>query len=249
MSNVPPIQPIIAIRSGQADLMEDSEEVWNQRLEKIYSGLLGVKPDYRSIAYLELETLDDGAFRAKELVKIERNSSTGTIRTIPASRLESFEAGPALKKIAALDYGEFHIEENSLEADGQEDLSSDSIALGGIPVFDETTGELFGAVVIEGNMESGLRKMLDGALRTAEEAYVVNSNHRVILHYDLEEGFQTATRGQGCECLPLSVQKYLIDEKAGNLMIEGHSIVVRKIRMTDKPDSDWLGMVLLLNND
>lgn len=247
MSNVPPIQALINVRTGNADQMEESEEVWIQRLEKIYSGLLGVKPDYQSIAYLELETLDDGAFRAKELVKVERNEATGIIRTIPTSRLESFEAGPALKKIAVLDFGEFHIEENSLEADGQEDLSSDSIALGGIPVFDDTTGELFGAVVIEGNMEAGLRKMLDGALRTAEEAYVVNSNHRVILHYDLEEGFQSGTRGQGCDCLPLSVQKYLLEEDADNLMTEGYSVVVRKIQIMDTPNSDWLGIVLLLD--
>jgi hypothetical protein len=249
MSNVPPIQAIVSIRNESADKPEDGEDVWNQRLEKIYTGLLGVKPDYLSISFIELETLDDNAFRAQELVRVERNHATGTIRSIPVSRLQSFEAGPAIKKVASLEYGDYHIEENSLEADGNEDLSSESIGLGGIPVFDDATGELFGAVVIEGNMEAGLRKMLDGALRTAEEVFAVNSNHRVILHYDQDEGFQSGTRGQGCDCLPLSVQKYLIDDKSDNQFTEGRAIVVRKIRFSNKPDADWLGLVLMLKSD
>ncbi|MBT5018262.1 MAG: serine/threonine protein kinase, partial [Planctomicrobium sp.] len=249
MSNVPPVQAIVSIRSEAVDKLEDSEEVWNQRLELIYSGLLGVKPDHLSISFIALETLDDNAFRAQELVRVERNQATGTIRSVPVSRLQSFEAGPAIKKVAALEYGDYHIEENSLEADGNEDFTSDSIGLGGIPVFDDATGELFGAVVIEGNMEAGLRKMLDGALRTAEEVFAVNSNHRVILHYDQDDGFQSGTRGQGCDCLPLSVQKYLIDDKADNQFTEGRAIVVRKIRFSDKPDADWLGLVLMLKSD
>jgi len=98
-------------------------------------------------------------------------------------------------------------------------------------------------------MEAGLRKMLDGALRTAEEAFAVNSNHRVILHYDQEEGFQSGTRGQGCDCLPLSVQNYLLDDNAADQYTEGRAIVVRKLRLSNKPDADWLGLVLLLNSD
>lgn len=249
MSSVPPIQALISIRKESETKVEEGEDVWNKRLELIYSGLLGVKPDYLSVSFIELETLDDNAFRAKELVRVERNQATGTIRSIPVSRLQSFEAGPAIKKVASLEYGDYHIEENSLIADGNEDLSSESIALGGIPVFDEATGELFGAVVIEGNMEAGLRKMLDGALRTAEEAFAVNSNHRVILHYDQEEGFQSGTRGQGCDCLPLSVQKYLLDDNAADHFSEGRAMVVRKIRLSNKPDADWLGLVLLLKTD
>lgn len=247
MAGVPPVTAIAAIRNGTPLETGETEEVWNGRLTRIYSGLLASNPNYLSVTYLEFDPSDKSADSATELVRVERHKSTGSIQSIPAARLRTLDETSALSAIRQLNQGDVHLEETRLEeAAGAETSRLDSVALGGIPVFHEETGELFGAVVIETDLEQGLRQMLEGSLRSAETGYVVNSNHHILLHYGQEDGYHSSSRGQDCGILPLNVQKYLKDTEAPDNYTDGENVIVQKIRMNDTPDSDWIALVLML---
>ena len=141
--------------------------------------------------------------------------------------------------------GEVHLEETSLEQiTGTSDFS-ESVVFGGTPVYEEDSGKLFGVVAIETDLESGLRKIMDGFIDQDQQVYVVNSNHRILLHLDHEGEFQSVTRGQGCDCLPLEVQQYLLDEQALDTYSDGESIVARKHRFNESANSDWICFVLV----
>lgn len=246
MSALPPIHGIMIARSENATDEEESEEVWVKRLQNIYTGLLEANPHYLSVSLLTVDPATDTSQTLKQVVRVERRRTSGSlIRTVPTTRLNAIEETPALKIIRDLQPGEVYLEEHSLtEIDGSPSASR-SIVFGGTPVYQEETGELFGIVTVETDLETNLRDLMGSFVPQNQEAYVVTSNHRILLHVDSKGDFQAATRGQSHESLPKEVRNYLLDKKAPDTFSDGKSLIARKIRLNETPDSDWLCFVLV----
>lgn len=148
MSTLPPIQAIINARSGaQNDVQatEESEDVWQERLATIYEGLLRANPNYRCVYYASASESD----QAMPVVRVERHAGEmGFVQRLPASRLEAMDDQDLLTQVSDLSPGDILLltrHHNGSTGKKRKEVS----LLAATPVFDETTGELFGVVTLE----------------------------------------------------------------------------------------------------
>ena len=152
MSRIPPIQGII--RSRQPDSGEqDDEETWRERLETIFLGLLRANPEYLRIAYSSLG--DD----ASEIVRVERNRFDRTsVEAVVAARMIDLPADSPERNVTSLNVGDVAVSElrapsgdpAKIAQAGEEQSLTLHLA---VPIYDETNGELFGAVSLEIDLE------------------------------------------------------------------------------------------------
>ena len=135
MSQLPPIQQLIDVDT------EEEIAVWRDRLSTIFTGLMKTNQDYRSIVYYQVK---DG--EARELVRVERHTSDlFSVRVVPKSRLRSDQASDYLNTVLE------QKPEEVWTALTCEPFCSTGETLGlavSVPVFDENTEEVFGAVTI-----------------------------------------------------------------------------------------------------
>ena len=119
----------------------------------IYLGLLRANPEYLSIAFVALG--ED----AKEVVRVERNRFDRTsINTVAVARLKALAIDAPSRGVAPLNPGDVTLSE-LVAADGGHQAAADPSGTRPLtlhlatPVFDETTGELFGAVRLDVDLE------------------------------------------------------------------------------------------------
>ncbi len=148
MSRIPPIQGII--RARQPDSGEqDDEATWRDRLETIYLGLLRANPQYLQIAY---SSLGD---EAKEIVRVERNRFDRTsVEAVRSARRIDLAADSPASSVASLNVGDVAISElkapNPNSARVPQDAEVQPLTLHlAVPIYDAASGELFGAVSLE----------------------------------------------------------------------------------------------------
>jgi serine/threonine protein kinase len=186
MSNLPPIQELIHV---QAD--EDTS-AWRDRLVTIFSGLLKAKSDYRSIVYNRIE-----GDQFTELVRVERHSTVhSNIRAIPRSRLRSGTISDFTQNVVQMNPDEVHtsLACNPL-CDATMPSAKDVSLVAGVPVFDETSEELFGVVMIECDLERVMKDQLNRRFTAADIVIACDTFH-VMMHNNTAEGLVDETVGQ-----------------------------------------------------
>ncbi|MCC9604511.1 serine/threonine protein kinase [Blastopirellula sp. JC732] len=154
MSNLPPIQTLIAPPENAAD--GESEEVWKSRLGMIYEEFLRANPDYVAIAYMKLSEE-----AATDIVRVERNTSDAAyIRRVPTSRLIKFEEQNVLRQTMQLDRGDVQLVLRDANDDPTDTVTDGVRLFAATPVYDAVKGDLFGVVVVQVNLLNRLSKFL-----------------------------------------------------------------------------------------
>jgi len=238
MAGLPPIQGIIDAGSGAET---DDEQVWRDRLQTIYSGLLDAHPDYLSVSYLAVED------QAQEIVRVERQHiAGGFVRTVPVSRLARIELAGALARIASLKPGDVFLASAPLAAvtDADEALL---VLTAGIPVYDDSTGEVFGIVAIESNLDEILREVVASTTQTAKGVYFVEGDGRILLHYSQERGFRHATTGTDIAATLPEVGTFFSTEQASDTFSDGSEIYGVKVGVDPRHTDAAIGIVLTLD--
>lgn len=150
MSRVPPIQGILRARQPE-HAQEDSEEAWRDRLGMIFTGLLRANPEYISIAYVSL------ADEAKEIVFVQRNRFDRT--SIDASsvlHLRPLAEDAPSRRVLGLSPGDVALSELAAPTAEEKATATEPMPLVlhlAVPIFDDATGELFGAVRLDVDLE------------------------------------------------------------------------------------------------
>ena len=142
MSRIPPIQGLIRAQQPNAT-EQDDEATWRERLETIFVGLLRANPDYLRISYCSLGD------EPSEIVRVERNRFDRTY-VEAAAEAGKFELPPDSheRSVASLSVGDVAVSEltaapGASAAHGADQPLTLHLA---VPIYDETSGELFGAV-------------------------------------------------------------------------------------------------------
>jgi serine/threonine protein kinase len=172
MSGLPPIQELIHAST------EEEHALWRERLASIFHGLLRANPDYRNVVYSQVS---EDEFT--ELVRVERHSQDDTnIRVVPRSRLRTQSASTHFRSLVTKKPGEVL---TSLVCDplcDKEISCPDDVGLCvGVPVYDEKTEDVFGVVMIVGDMNQLLRRQL-GRRISAAEVVVACDTMNVMMH-------------------------------------------------------------------
>ena len=175
MSNVPPIQGIVVARAATPNPAAESEETWRARLEMIYEGLLRANRDYLAVVYLSVEM---GS--AEELVRVERHTTDPAfIRRVPKGRLAQRKSDPFFDEVRALSPGEVKL---AVARSAADDDSRDGLhprLIGGVPVYDEARGDVFGLVMIETDAVADAEQILDRLTDRQTEVFITDARGRI----------------------------------------------------------------------
>ncbi|MEL7498705.1 MAG: serine/threonine-protein kinase [Planctomycetota bacterium] len=187
MSKLPPIQELI--------MAEEPEEisVWRERLSTIFEGMLNAKSDFRSVIY---SRVDGDQFT--ELVRVERHSTDhSTIRSIPRSRLRTGPISEFSSKVLAKNPDEVltSLACSPLCGTPQPDEHRQLSLVAGVPVFDRTTEEVFGVVLIECDLNRVLHEQLNRRF-TAKNVVIACDTFQVIAHSNDQEGIISENFGR-----------------------------------------------------
>lgn len=175
LAGTPPIQGIIrASQSGGTDPIDGStQQVWQQRLQTIFTKLLTAKPQYLEAHYISLE--NDG----HEVVHVERVEST--VRTNAALSSLSNSQRDYCQRAIQLASDDVLLSDIKLNRRNQVIVEPHIPVLrAGIPIH-TPSGELFGIVVIHVDLRSYLQELVDGTSR-GHTLYLANDAGHHLLH-------------------------------------------------------------------
>ncbi|MEK6246923.1 MAG: hypothetical protein N2C12_02010 [Planctomycetales bacterium] len=193
MASLPPIQGVIRARSDKEG-KEDSEQVWQTRLQTIYQGLLEANPNYLSASYL-------GAIEksAKEIVRVERFSSGSFVRVLPQSRLSLLELSGLLLHTLEMKPGDVLLDEVPLKMeheDEHKDNLGELVLTATIPIYDDIGGDVVGLVAIETDLEEQIKNLLVTTIESGQAVYVISGEGRIVLQYSRKQDFQQQNIGK-----------------------------------------------------
>jgi len=258
MANLPPIQGIIDARregrpisdqTGDGDEEDgdeedgDEESVWRERLATIFRGLLIANPDYLAISFSSV------ADSAQEIVRVERHSVDGSfVRVVPDSRLGEFEKHDNLQTIMDMKPGDVLIVDSaSVENEGVTTGVAGYTLLAGTPIYDEESGDVFGLVAIEMNLEQVLAYLLDSTANAASHVYITDGDGIVLMHHSPQRGTQTTLTGRPVATLAPKLDAFFSPTQIADTLTDGESIYAARARLESRRNATTIGLVLTLD--
>jgi serine/threonine protein kinase len=197
LATLPPVQGIVNARAG---VEGDEEDVWRDRLQTIFAGMLRSNPDDLSLSF-EAKKGDS----AEDIVRVERNpADPSLVRMLPASRLQTIDADQLIKTVATLEPGDvkMSLEPRARHAGDPSSFERLSVAT---PIFSDISGECFGMTVIEADVSKRVLEVLLGLGAVEGDIFVADGLGRLWASADPERGVRMATPGQTIPELPEEV--------------------------------------------
>lgn len=246
MSTLPPIQGIIAARSG-TDKVE-SEEVWRGRLETIYEGLLRANPDYLSVSFVNGQPS-----KVQEIVRVERLATEqGFIRRVPESRLATGEGSPVTTSVMQLEPGDVRLTVGNQTVgnqNGEQQSRSTTRKMAAlVPVYDDATGQNFGLVVIEINLSRQLLRILNGLEERLGEIYVTDQTGEIWFVSRPSFGVEELKDARNVvNTIPETAACFTGEEAAG-FINDSTKTLARLVHLDPTDPATRIGLVLQLNS-
>ncbi len=185
MAAQPPIQAIIDIRKGAQTKLTtetgaDNEQVWRERLQTTFEGLLRANPAYLLGIYVELNEVG-----GQELVRVERyERESALVHTMPEGRLSVISADETLTQAIRLRPEEVKVFCTELKRNSREDECFPGKRLFAVAaVHDHESGDFFGMVILELDLQSAIGKLLVPA-PNMDAVYLTDQEGVVLLRND-----------------------------------------------------------------
>lgn len=182
LSDTPPVYGIVraALNGGYDRRYGNTDKIWKERLQQIFSAFSNAHPYYYQIRYIGV------ADAGRELVRVDNRA--GDIEITPSTGLQAKADQDYFKTTLGLRAGEVHLSEFNLNRErGAIEQPHRPTLRAATPVF-TPSGEIFGMVVI--NMDvSHLLGFATSALPAGVQAYLTNMNGEYLLHPDVRRSF------------------------------------------------------------
>ena len=182
LSNIPPVPGIVraALNRGYDARDGNTREMWEARLQQIFSAFSAVRPDYYQIRYIGVA---DGG---RELVRIDNRA--GKIEITPPARLQAKGDRDYFKAVLGLRAGEVYFSEFNLNREwGVIEQPYRPTLRAATPVF-TPSGQIFGMVVVNLDVSRLLASAASG-LPAGVQAYLTNMGGEYLLHPDMRRSF------------------------------------------------------------
>jgi predicted acylesterase/phospholipase RssA len=246
MSELPPIQGIIdAKKRLGADTAKEtgseSEEVWRERLEEIFEGLLHASPAYLSGAYLELD--ESGG---REIVRVERyTKESALVHTVPVSRLAVVTAEKSLGETSQLLPGEVKAFCTELNRTGQANKRfPDKRLIAAAAVHDADNEDFFGIVVLELDLESTVGTLLAPASESLDTVYITDQEGVVLLNSDASSVGKSSVVETNIVTLVPQTAGFLALGNQAKMLTDQRSFVALKTRLDPDNPASAIGVVI-----
>ena len=252
MSTLPPIQAIIAAQVDAPDedretqATDEGEEVWQKRLETIYVGLLRANPNYRCVYYAAIENE-----QASPIVRVERHAGEmGFVRPLPASRLEALKDQDLLTQIGELSPGDVLLTtryQNNSAGTKSVGVKRQAVSLfASTPVFDKTTGEIFGLVTLELDLLSRVVQAIEQLEQNTANIIVTDSVGRAWVSDDPINGINTMSENNVTTEL-LGVSKLFAEAEGHRTEEQSEGWIARRIMLDPSNPQTTVGLILQLS--
>lgn len=204
LAALPPIQGIINSRN---DVDEDPEEIWRERLETIFTGILRSNPEYLALSYES--TNEDGV---ADIVRVERNPSDPTfVRVLPKSRLKEVESDELMTAVGSLESGDVKMTLETRTRHRNTSSTFDRLSVA-TPIYSEFSGECFGMTVIEVDISKQIMEIMLGQGAIDSEIFIADGSGDLWLSADPTRGVRVATQEELIPGLPEAVADKLSNE-------------------------------------
>ena len=206
----------------------ESEEVWRERLETIFQGLLRANPSCRSGVYLELE--EDGG---REIVRVERyEKESALVHTVPDKRLASVGDKESFREAKQLRPGEVKVVCTELNRNDQQEARYRSRQIvAAAAIHDQDNGDLFGVVLLELDLESAIGGLLPPAAPSVDAVYVTDQQGVVLLTSNASFLAQPAAPEMNITTLIPQVTEFLDPTNLAEVLTDRRSFVAQKISL------------------
>lgn len=196
--------------------------------------------DYLTASYLSVGE------EVKELVRVQRHAGS-FVRILPASRLGTYKRVDNVEAIMSLNPGDvFLLDGMSVE---QKDAKSQTLALtllAATPVYDELTGDVFGMVLIETDLERDLEDLLE-ATNAAASVYVTNVTGEIVMHHSRERGIELGRLGNPVAGVVPQLEGFFSSSQIAETQTDESSYYATRVRLGTGQNSTILGIVLTLD--
>jgi predicted acylesterase/phospholipase RssA len=248
MSELPPIQEIIDARKRpEAALDEEKEsvEVWCERLEDIFQGLLRARPACLSAAYMELD--ESGG---REIVRVERLSKKNSlVHTISEKRLSLVAANESLKEASELFPGEVKVFCAELNRNGVSvERFPGKRLIAAAAVHDAGNEDFFGAVVLEFDLESVVGNLLTPVSASIDAVFVTDHDGMVVLSSEAMTVGKTPVAETNIVTLVPQTTGFLASDNPEKILTDQRSYVALKIWLDPDNPASAIAVVIRLTN-
>ena len=254
MSTLPPIQ---AIADARADVRgadketqgeDEGEEVWQERLATIYTGLLRANPNYRCVYYAAIETE-----KVSPIVRVERHAGEmGLVRRLPASRLEALDDQVPLTQIRELSPGDILLTtryQNKSAGMKPTGVKRQEVSLlASTPVFDETTGEIFGLVTLELDLQGRVVQALEHLEQSTAQILVTDSAGQAWLSDDPISGINTMPLKTSAATGRSGVSEFFSNAEAKRISKQSEGWIANRITLDPSNPQTTVGLILELGD-
>jgi hypothetical protein len=240
MAELPPIQGIIDADKG--DRTTDEAHVWRERLQTIFRGLVRSNQDYLKVSY---SSVDD---EVRELVRVERQAADGSfVRVLPEGRLGTYERRPNVEAVLNLSPGDvFLLDSASIE---QEDVTTEAAnltLLAATPIYSEQTGEVFGVVGIEMNLERVLEYLLEST-NSATDVYVTDAAGMIVMHHSRKRGLEQGLVDHPITEVVPDLEGFFTSSQSSDTKTDDSWFHAIRVRLGSRRASTALGLILTLD--
>ena len=245
MSTLPPIQAIVIATDPKGTDQDtgESKEVWEQRLATIYIGLLRANPNYRSVYYTAIES-----DQATPIVYVERHAGEmGFVRRLPASQQKSLNDQDFLAEIGQLSSADVLLTtrcRNKRTGTNRQEVK----LLSSTPVFDETTGELFGFVTLEMDLQARVVQVLEQLEQSTARIVVTDSAGQAWVSDDPIAGIDTTPESKNSEAVRPGVSELFSGGATDRILKQNEGWIANRITLDPSNPQTTVGLVLELGD-
>lgn len=230
VASLPPIQGIVNARSG---IEGDDEDVWRDRLESIFTGLLRSNPDYLALSYVA--KTDNGS---EEIVRVERNPADPTfVARLPLGRLHSAKSDSLMTDVATSQPGDVQMTMDTRPRFQNRSDQVDRLAVA-TPIYDEESGKCFGMALIEADIARYIEDVLLGLGYVECEVNVAEGDGQLRAAVDRVNGVRIVGPNETIDNLPKEVV-YELESMQNAFQLEEDGSYIAK-RFYIDPDSKGL---------
>lgn len=239
MSTLPPIQGIIDARDETQGA--EGEDIWRDRLETIYAGLLRANPDYLAISYVAAS--EHGG---QDIVRVERQRGDAAyVQRVPKSRLGAFEDERLQKQTSALSPGDIQL--SVRDRSHAADMMRQGVRLvASTPVYDDTTGDLFGVVVVETDFLHRIVQFLERVEQRTASIYITDFEGDIWVSDDPETGVNVPTRDANVDAMIPDIAEFFANSDRHRRLDRSGGWIAGRVVLDPLSQQSTVGVVLQL---
>ncbi len=99
---------------------------------------------------------------------------------------------------------------------------------------------------MEIDLDETIRELLVTTVEAGENAYVVDNEGMVLLHYSRDHNFQQGSVGRDIGELVEAVRRFFSPDERADHFSDGHQTYALKVRIDPRHTDEYLGVVLTI---